>query len=481
MVRSPIGIVSTPLQRGCVTLRSMNANFCILRAAKLTSLGNVAASAAHTFRERPTPNADPERTHLNDNRGALTTSEVVAAVQERVALAERTAKRPVLCVEYLVTASPEALASKSPAERQMYFDDALRWIEARHGKANVVCSSLQRDESTEHLVVYAVPLVEREAKQRKRSVIVGKGEDGKPIRETRLFDEPATVSLSAKEFLGGRERMRRMQTEFAEQVGLQHGLQRGVEGSKSVHKRNADIGAMSSDRLALRKRVNDLEDEIERLTQQVATSGGALAKAVKKADRQQEINVEFIAVERQLRGELAAAKATEQALRDQLNQALLDGAEAIKAATMSSGQVAVLVEELSKQGAALVAAQEDSAEAKRQLVAAQNALQAASRPAAVAAAPLDKAWIGKEVGTPVAPPATVEEAQRLAVKAEEKRLGVKFSRLDDRAVAIRMRVRKEWNEAEAARLAPPEPPRELEREKPKVRVVERKTERGGRD
>jgi hypothetical protein len=37
-------------------------NYCILRAAKLNSFGSIAASAKHTFREIPTPNADPART-----------------------------------------------------------------------------------------------------------------------------------------------------------------------------------------------------------------------------------------------------------------------------------------------------------------------------------------------------------------------------------------------------------------------------------
>ena len=93
--------------------------------------------------------------------------------------------------------------------------------------------------------------------------------------------------------------------------------------------------------------------------------------------------------------------------------------------------------------------------------------------------------MGKEVETPVAvaPPATVEQAQAVAIRAEEKRLGFKLARNDPRAGAIRVAVRKEWDAAEAARLAPPEPPKELEREKPKARSVELppKTKgRGGR-
>ena len=36
--------------------------YAILRTAKLTSLGSVGGSAQHNFRERDTPNADPEMT-----------------------------------------------------------------------------------------------------------------------------------------------------------------------------------------------------------------------------------------------------------------------------------------------------------------------------------------------------------------------------------------------------------------------------------
>ena len=492
--RSSTGVVSTPLQRGCDTLRSMNANFCILRTAKLTSLGNVAASAAHTFRERPTPNADQARTHLNDNRGALSAAALVEAVQERVALAERTATaRPVLCIEYLITATPEALAAKSAQERAAYFADALRWVEERHGKANVVCSSLQRDESTEHLVVYAVPLVEREAKQRKRSVIVGKGEDGKPIRETRLFSEPAGVSLSAKDFLGGRDKLSRMQTEFAEKVGQQHGLQRGVEGSKAVHKRNADIGAMSAERLALRKQVKELQDEIERLTQQVTTSGGALAAALKKAERQQKLNVEYMGVERKLTGELAQTQQSLAEAREALRSMYLE-ADAAKselraaqaALQASEARVVQVVTQRDRELAAHAAAMREANagyQATLEELRAVNAVlveQARERLAAApqAAAPLDKAQMGK---AGAAAPATVEQAQAAAIRAEEKRLGFKLARNDPRAAAIRVSVRQEWEAAEAARLAPPEPPRELEREKPKARVVERPKGRGGRD
>ena len=59
--------------------------YAILRTAKLTSLGNVGGSARHTFRERQTPNADPERTGQNRTTGAQSSREVLAGVNARLA------------------------------------------------------------------------------------------------------------------------------------------------------------------------------------------------------------------------------------------------------------------------------------------------------------------------------------------------------------------------------------------------------------
>lgn len=213
--------------------------YAILRTAKLRTYGSIAASAQHTYRERDTPNADRALTHTNENHGAQSSAELVAAVRARVALAERQAKDPVLCVEYLITASPEAFKRHGGhiEDKGAYFDDALRWLHAKHGKANVIASSLQLDEKTPHLVAYVVPLVERQASTRKRSVIVAKDAEGKPIRETREFHQQAGISLSAKEYLGGRQKLTAMQTDFAKQIGLPHQLERGIEGSRANHLR----------------------------------------------------------------------------------------------------------------------------------------------------------------------------------------------------------------------------------------------------
>jgi hypothetical protein len=51
--------------------------FAIMRAKKLATMGSVASSMQHNFRERETPNADPERTPENEHLQAQTTDEAM--------------------------------------------------------------------------------------------------------------------------------------------------------------------------------------------------------------------------------------------------------------------------------------------------------------------------------------------------------------------------------------------------------------------
>ena len=171
--------------------------YAILRTAKLKTFGNIAASASHNFRERETLNADPERTHLNIHHGAVSSEEVTAKVKSL--LPEKFRSDAVLCIEYLITASPEFF--ENGAQNLDYFERARDWLEKKHGEKNIVYSGIQLDEKTPHMVAYVVPIDEK----------------GK---------------LNAKHFLGGREKLRNMQTDFAKNVGEYFGLERGIEGSK---------------------------------------------------------------------------------------------------------------------------------------------------------------------------------------------------------------------------------------------------------
>lgn len=175
------------------------ANYAILRAEKLKTLGSIGASLSHNYRARETLNADPSRSHLNSH-SMHGPQEVLDAL--KAALPAKRRKDAVLCIEYLVTCSPDSFSDQAGYTR--YLNDALAWLRERHGAQNVIAHSIHRDETTPHLVAYVVPI----------------DTNGK---------------LNAKHFLGGKQALSAMQTDFARRVGERHRLERGIERSTARH------------------------------------------------------------------------------------------------------------------------------------------------------------------------------------------------------------------------------------------------------
>ena len=173
----------------------------VIRVEKLKSIQNVAASLSHTYCTRETPNAASERLAENEHSHADAQG-LMQAFRER--LPEKRRKDAVLCLEYVVTAHQDWFKGKSRAEQDAYLHDGLAWLKQRHGVDNVAGWAIHRDELAPHLVAYVVPL----------------DEAGK---------------LNAKRFTGGRKVLSQLQTDFAREVGVPHGLERGIEGSRATH------------------------------------------------------------------------------------------------------------------------------------------------------------------------------------------------------------------------------------------------------
>ena len=176
--------------------------YAILRMQKLKSAHSVRRSMQHAFREKDTPNADPERTPENTHIGANNTDEAMQKFKD--AMPDKVRKNAVLAVEYLITASPETIKDKSRQQQDDYFRDALHWLEKKHGKDNVLYAGIHRDEQTPHMYAYVIPKDDRD-------------------------------KLNCRAFFGEKNALSVMQTDFAEQVGQKHGLERGVEGSRARH------------------------------------------------------------------------------------------------------------------------------------------------------------------------------------------------------------------------------------------------------
>lgn len=177
--------------------------YAIIRTQKHKSMAAIARSGRHTFRQQTTLNADPDIN--NPVIGCKSAEAVLSKLKEKLPLGRR--KDAVLCIEYLITASPEAFKRHGGHLDELgngYFKDALNWLNQRHGKSNVISAVVHRDETTPHLVAYVVPITK----------------DGR---------------LSARDFLGGPKLMRAMQDSFHSACAASRGLLRGVRGSKAKH------------------------------------------------------------------------------------------------------------------------------------------------------------------------------------------------------------------------------------------------------
>ena len=175
--------------------------YAIMRCKKLATLGCVAAALQHCYRERPTHNADPQRTPENEHLGAGSTDQAMG--QLRALLPERRRKDAVLAVEYMFTASPEWWREANQEKQQKFLMWARDWLEEKYGADRVIVATVHRDENSPHMSAFVVPLTH----------------DGR---------------LSAKEFVGNRQQLTADQTTFASRM-RSLGLQRGLEGSKSRH------------------------------------------------------------------------------------------------------------------------------------------------------------------------------------------------------------------------------------------------------
>jgi len=199
------------------------ANYAIMRCAKLKTLGSVAASLQHNFRERETLNADASKTPDNEHLITSTTDKAMGMLRDK--LPEKRRKDAVVVVEYLLTTSPEWAKNASEDDQKRFFERSMRWLQDKYGNENIIAATIQRDETTPHLSAFVVPITR----------------DGR---------------LSAKEYIGNKSKMSADQDTFAKAV-LELGLERGVKGSKAKHQKISQYYARVNDVKSINPQVMD--------------------------------------------------------------------------------------------------------------------------------------------------------------------------------------------------------------------------------
>lgn len=183
---------------------SATPKFAILRTQKIKDFSAMARRADHCERTGKTlpANADKTRQHLNTRIFPKDYGPEQAILRWRKRLGKKRVRRnAVLGIEIFMGMSPGADTGMTPATLKAWYQDSINWAaETFGGKANIIAGATNGDETTPHVHLIVIPIDLR-------------------------------GNLNCRYFLGGSAKLRTLQSSYAKAVE-QHGLERGVEGSK---------------------------------------------------------------------------------------------------------------------------------------------------------------------------------------------------------------------------------------------------------
>lgn len=184
--------------------------YTVLRFEKLKTFGDIGGAESHNKRERPTHNADAERTEQNRYLIGSKSDNIRQLVKSKIGN-QKIRSNAVLAIECVMSASPEYFRPGNPEKAgtwdqqrlDQWQDASMKWLLAKYGD-RIVSAICHLDEQTPHIQAIIVPLDEK----------------GK---------------LNCNGLIGGsRQVMRDLQTDYAKSV--KHlGIDRGIEGSKAKH------------------------------------------------------------------------------------------------------------------------------------------------------------------------------------------------------------------------------------------------------
>lgn len=159
----------------------------------------------------------------------------------------RTRSNSVVALDTLYTASPSFFEGKTREQTEDFFRDCLQFHQRQFG--HIISAVIHYDETTPHLHIVSVPLTA----------------DGR---------------LSAREIVGNKQNMSRLQDEFFEQVGRGYGLERGTRSDGQEKRKH--ISAQEKRMQELEQQVSALSERVERLTEQTELTAAEYRDTYKK-------------------------------------------------------------------------------------------------------------------------------------------------------------------------------------------------------
>ena len=238
-------------------------SYQVLRIEKFSKgdLGKIGAETERTTKHHRNEDIDSERTPLNyyfkKSEGGLN-AQWKQTMQDLNATFKET-KKAVAFEGVIITSDKTFFEERGyvpceplPLELQKFFADSYAFLKRQigyHGTdQNILSAAVHLDETTPHLQLYYIPVVDEGRKKvyakgadgkvlrnEKGSPVQAKDKNGKSLYERVLLEEPKICSSEFWEQRGAQISYGNLQDEFHERVGWRYGLERGEVGSNKKH------------------------------------------------------------------------------------------------------------------------------------------------------------------------------------------------------------------------------------------------------
>ena len=238
-------------------------SYQVLRIEKFSKgdLGKIGAETERTTKHHRNEDIDSERTPLNyyfkKSEGGLN-AQWKQTMQDLNATFKET-KKAVAFEGVIITSDKTFFEERGyvpceplPLELQKFFADSYAFLKRQigyHGTdQNILSAAVHLDETTPHLQLYYIPVVDEGRKKvyakgadgkvlrnEKGSPIQAKDKSGKSLYERTQLEQPKICSSEFWEQRGAQGSFGNLQDEFHEQVARYYGLERGEVGSSKKH------------------------------------------------------------------------------------------------------------------------------------------------------------------------------------------------------------------------------------------------------
>ena len=238
-------------------------SYQVLRIEKFSKgdLGKIGAETERTAKSHRNEDIDSERTPLNyyfkKSEGGLH-AQWKQTMQDLNATFKETKK--AVAFEGVIITSDKAFFEEHgyvpgeplPLELQKFFADSYAFLKRQigyhGGDQNILSAAVHLDETTPHLQLYYIPVVDEGRKKvyakgadgkvlrnEKGSPVQEKDKNGRSLYERTQLEQPKVCSSEFWEQRGAQASFGNLQDEFHEQVARYYGLERGEVGSSKKH------------------------------------------------------------------------------------------------------------------------------------------------------------------------------------------------------------------------------------------------------